>query len=184
MKFRSRLYLPFMLGLGVLAIASVSHFGGPGDGSTGTTDMPAPLPLPRSSVPAVVEETISLTNAAQLKPLYGDVALAVMVGGTAGAAACDRTGKIVNLDTPGEPFLIVREGPSVGAKEKDRLSADAQVYLCDHAEAGAWTGIVYEPGGSLGAGCGVTTPIEKRDPYIGTCRSGWVSSRHIEPVAG
>ncbi len=182
MKFRSRLYLPFMLGLGALTILTVSKLGRPGGGSSGTTEMPAPLP--RSDTPAVVEETISLTNAAQLRPLYGDSTLAVMVGGVTGAEACDRIGKIVNPDPAGAPFLTVHEGPSVGAKEKDRLYADAHVYLCDRAQAGAWTGIVYEAGGSLGAGCGVTTPIEKRDPYVGSCRSGWVSSRYIEPVAG
>ncbi len=180
MKFRARLYLPFMFGLGLLAAGSVWLLGSPGNNGTGTTEAPQPPPLPEQKL-GVVEQTFGLANAAQTR---AGAPQAVKVGGTADLDACASTGKVVHLDPAGDNFLAVRAAPQTSAEETDRLQMGADVYLCDRAGGGAWTGIVYGPGGTLEAGCGVTSPIEKRDAYIGTCRSGWVSSRYIELIAG
>ena len=45
-----------------------------------------------------------------------------------------------------------------------------------------WAGIVYGPRASTG--CNVESPIPRVRAYRGPCRSGWVSSRYVTPIAG
>ena len=108
----------------------------------------------------------------------------VKVGGTDELDACGSAGKVTDLDPQGDNFLAVRAAPNASAQEKDRLNTGATIYMCESVKGGTWIGIVYEPGGSLGAGCGVASPIGDRQDYAGTCRSGWVAGKYIQLVAG
>ncbi|MEM1201544.1 MAG: integron [Pseudomonadota bacterium] len=109
----------------------------------------------------------------------GDVSVAVKVGGEADLDACGGVGEVYRLNPDGDNFLAVRAGPGSAHRMTDKLHSKDLVFMCD--ESGAWIGIVYGPDG---VDCGVGTPIADRQPYAGTCASGWVHSRYIKLIAG
>lgn len=94
--------------------------------------------------------------------------------------ACTPYSQITGLDRRRDNFVSVRAGPGVRARELDRLGPGRLVWTCE--TVGGWTGIVYGPRRSLG--CGVESPVRRARPYRGPCRSGWISSRYITPIAG
>lgn len=75
-------------------------------------------------------------------------------------------------------FLSVRTAPKSGAKELDRLNPGARVEMCESRSG--WWGIVY--GGDSGT-C-VPEIVKKAYRYTGPCRSGWVSSKFVDSIAG
>ncbi len=101
----------------------------------------------------------------------------VMIGGEAEFDACGGVGEIIGLDPNGDNYLSVRALPSSTGKEIDRLPNGSQMYLCDEQQD--WLGIVYPIGD-----CGVMTPVARRQPYSGVCKSGWVSKRYVILIAG
>lgn len=103
----------------------------------------------------------------------------VIVGGSADLDACQTLGQVRGLKAGGDGFLSVRSGPSTRHAELDRLRNGRQVYFC--TRKGYWVGIVYGPRGS---GCSVTSPIARKRAYRGPCKSGWVHSAFLEPLAG
>ena len=107
----------------------------------------------------------------------------VMVGGTAEFDACPSNARVKRLNPKGDNFLSVRSRPSVKGRELAQLKSGQDVWACDETRDGEWTGIVYAP---LGAdiSCGVGTPIARRQPYSGSCQTGWVASRYIDIIAG
>lgn len=94
--------------------------------------------------------------------------------------ACTPYSQITGLDRRGDNFVSVRAGPGARARELDRLGPGRLVWSCE--TVGGWTGIVYGPRRSLG--CGVERTVPRARPYRGPCRSGWISSRYITPIAG
>jgi hypothetical protein len=76
-------------------------------------------------------------------------------------------------------FLAVRGGPGLQFRTIDRLEPDTRVWICE-ARAG-WLGVVY---GTDDKGCGVSSPMPVRRPYVGPCASGWVSERYVRREAG
>lgn len=109
--------------------------------------------------------------------LAGDGTVPVRVGGSNQVNACGTTGTIVGLDPKGENFLAVRAAPHITARETDRLAGGREVFVC--GLQGAWMAVVYGK-----AKCGVNKPIAERGPYKGPCKSGWVSKRFVEVIAG
>ena len=93
---------------------------------------------------------------------------------------CTPYSQVTGLNPRGDNFLSVRAGPSAGTRELDRLRPGQRVWICD--EAPGWVGIVYGPRGSTR--CNVESPVRRVTAYRGACRSGWVSSRYITPIAG
>lgn len=104
----------------------------------------------------------------------------VKVGGEADYDACGSTGKVVGLNSAGDNFLAVRQGPGGKHKMIDKLHSGNHVYMCN--EQGNWIGIVYDS--SKDQDCGVSSPIPKKQSYSGTCNSGWVHKRFITVTAG
>ncbi|MHA7818348.1 MAG: hypothetical protein ACX930_01740 [Erythrobacter sp.] len=96
--------------------------------------------------------------------------------------ACGSFGVITGLNPDGDNFLSVRSAPSTDGEELDRITSDTGVSLCDSAPG--WIGIVYEGAGKEGFGCGVGSPVSSVRTYGGSCRSGWVSERFVEVIAG
>ena len=94
--------------------------------------------------------------------------------------ACTPYSEIRGLNPRGDNFVSVRAGPSVRARELDRLGPGRRVWICE--EVSGWAGIVYGPRGSTG--CNVESPVRRPQPYRGPCRSGWVASRYVTPIAG
>ncbi len=103
-----------------------------------------------------------------------------MVGGEAEYDACGSTGRVVSLNSAGDNFLAVRQGPAGTHKMIDKLHTGNDVYMCD--EQGDWIGIVYSADGDQD--CGVSSPIARKQAYSGSCKSGWVHKRFITVVAG
>ena len=96
--------------------------------------------------------------------------------------ACGSYGVIEGLNPDGDNFLSVRSAPNLDAEELDRLSTGTGVSLCESVDG--WLGIVYEGSGTPGMQCGTGSPVSAVQNYSGPCRSGWVSERFVDLVAG
>lgn len=108
-----------------------------------------------------------------------DGRMAVMVGGSADAAACPVSGKIIGLK--GGSTLSVRAGPATQHARLDRLANGRAVHVCDGTPDEAWLGIVYPR--SAGQDCGVDAPIGEAQAYAGACAVGWVNAGWVQTDA-
>lgn len=104
--------------------------------------------------------------------------------GEAGAAfdACQAAGTPRNIDAAGA--LPVRAAPFDTAASTGSIMGGARFFVCARSIDQRWMGIVFEPGGTLAPGCGVSAPVPRRAVYAGPCASGWVSSAAVRLVAG
>ena len=60
---------------------------------------------------------------------------------------------------------------------KDKIHKNGtKVIMCD--SQGKWIGVVY------GSDCGTSSPIAKKQPYKGSCKSGWVYEKYVILIAG
>ena len=86
---------------------------------------------------------------------------------------------MTGLNAAGDNFLAVRSGPGSKFAMIDKINTGDPVYICD--QHGRWTGIVYTSGDQ---DCGVSSPVARRQPYSGPCKSGWVHQKYIRLLAG
>ncbi len=101
----------------------------------------------------------------------------MILGGDPDLDACGATGVIRGISRRGDGFLAVRSGPGTKYKMIDKFYRNGKkVTMCDWK--GRWVGIVY------GRNCGVGTPISRRKPYEGSCKSGWIFEKYIRMIAG
>lgn len=121
--------------------------------------------------------TLTLSFAV-LTACAGD-AVPVMIGGIAEFDACGGLGEVHGLNPRGDGFLAVRTGPGSKYPMIDRLHNGNQVYFCD--KHGEWIGIVY---GKTVQDCGVSSPLPRRQPYKGSCLSGWAHQNWLVLIAG
>lgn len=98
--------------------------------------------------------------------------------------ACQGAGTTRNLDAGAGGVLAVRAAPFESAATTGRIAADARFFVCARSIDQRWLGVVYEDGGTLSPGCGVSAPVARRVDYAGPCRSGWVASAFVRLVAG
>ena len=117
--------------------------------------------------------------AAAPPPTVADGRMAVMVGGSADAAACPVSGKIIGLK--GGSTLSVRAGPGTQHARLDRLANGRRVHVCDGTPDEAWLGIVYPR--SPGQDCGVDATMGEAMPYSGACAVGWVNAGWVQTGA-
>ena len=94
----------------------------------------------------------------------------------------DACGSIGQLQGVGSDLIVVRSGPGANFSELDKVRAGQFVYMCDGGDE--WTGVVYENGTEMTPECGVTSPVPRRQPYTGPCRSGWVPAKLVTGIAG
>jgi hypothetical protein len=106
----------------------------------------------------------------------------VRVGGYDDLDACLTVSKVAGLNPKGDNFLSLRSSPAASGRELMRLRPGQEVWVCDEAPGG-WTGVLVAPSRD-DLDCGVGSPIAKRQPYRGRCRSGWVASRYLQVIAG
>lgn len=104
---------------------------------------------------------------------------AVTVGGDRSKAACPKSGQIAGLKGGGA--LSVRAAPAAAAGRIDKLGNGKRVFMCDWSSNGAWVGVVYP--GAANVDCDVSRTIDRPQAYSGSCRSGWVSSKYVKPLA-
>jgi hypothetical protein len=96
--------------------------------------------------------------------------------------ACGAAGTTRHLDA--SERLPVRAAPFDASAESGAVPAGARFFICSRSHDQRWLGIVYEDGGTLAPGCGVSRPVASRRGYEGPCRSGWVSSAFVKQIAG
>jgi len=98
--------------------------------------------------------------------------------------ACGSVGQPTGLSSAGDHYLSVRTAPSVKAAEVDRLKPKQTFNLCDSSKDGKWIGIVYAPPLAAEIDCGTGSPVETVRGYVGPCRTGWISTRFVNVIAG
>lgn len=103
----------------------------------------------------------------------------VTVGGDRARPGCPKSGLVAGLKSGGG--LSVRAAPGATSGKVDKLGNGKRVFMCDWSGDGAWVGVVYA--GTPAVDCGVSKTIDRPQPYAGACRSGWVSSKYLKPLA-
>ena len=95
-------------------------------------------------------------------------------------AACNARG--TTRSRSAETMPPVRAAPYEAAHVIDSLPAGATFFICSRSLDQKWFGVVYDTGGTLSDGCGVSRPVPSRRDYSGPCQSGWVSSAFVKLV--
>jgi len=107
----------------------------------------------------------------------------VLVGGNEDLDACTTLIGIVNDNKPNST-IPVYSSPDDNSSIVAHLKSGAQAMLCD-SRGRRWGGVVFGTFDKEGPyECGVTSPMEPRQAYSGKCKSGWVKSSFIQPLAG
>ncbi|MFD2238487.1 integron [Aureimonas populi] len=102
-------------------------------------------------------------------------AVPVRVGGDVDLPACAELGVIGETQSQ-EGRVDVRSGPTGTFQVLERLNVGDIVRVCDRN--GTFVGVIYGEGD-----CGVAEPVARRASYRGSCPSGWVHNRSVEPAA-
>ena len=109
--------------------------------------------------------------------LYADNSMPVMYGGDVDGDACASIGEIRGINKHDDGFVAIRSGAGSKYSMKDKIRKNGtNVIMCD--SHGKWIGIVY------GDDCGTSSPIAKKQPYKGSCKSGWVYEKYVVLIAG
>jgi len=103
--------------------------------------------------------------------------------------ACGGLGQVVRAGARG---LAVRAAPFDEAQETGRMAEGSRAFICTRSLDQKWLGVVIPPAvpaqtAENAAGpedCGVSSPVDRKQPYDGPCESGWVSSAFIRLIAG
>lgn len=74
----------------------------------------------------------------------------------------------------------VHDAPHDGATILAYLPRQILLADCDAAGGGQWVGVVLLNGDE----CLTGTPIAPRQPYYGTCQSGWIRASDLRLIAG
>jgi hypothetical protein len=100
--------------------------------------------------------------------------------------ACQSVGQMRGRST-----LAVRAAPFDSAAQRAEIAGGQYVWICTSSHDQQWFGIVYDDTAPLNEGeargpgeCGVSSPVRTKRAYDGPCKSGWVESNFIIPVAG
>lgn len=117
-----------------------------------------------------------------LLPHLALAARPVEYGGNDDLDACLSLGYVDHLNQGPDGFLAVKDEPKLSAKRIDKVYNGQTVYICAETKDGLWLGIVYTKDEKID--CGTTSPVDKRKPYKGPCKSGWVSKKWIVIEAG
>ncbi|SCW59581.1 hypothetical protein SAMN02927924_01503 [Sphingobium faniae] len=103
--------------------------------------------------------------------------------------ACGAMGQVMRVGAQG---LAVRAAPFDDAGETGRMAEGDRAYICTRSLDQKWLGVVIQPPARTPSGneaaahadCGVAAPVDRKGPYDGPCKSGWVSSTFIRLIGG
>ena len=137
--------------------------------------------LPNSSLAGAAREDVPETR------LESSLARPVTIGED--GPRLDACGAMGQAGRVGAKGLPVRAAPFADAKEMARMSEGGRAWVCTRSLDQKWLGVVLaaEPSSdnaSEPADCGVSEPVDRKQPYDGPCLSGWVSSAGIRLIAG
>ena len=137
--------------------------------------------LPNSSLAGAPREDVPETR------LESTLTRPVMIGEDGQRLdACGAMGQVVRVGAKG---LAVRAAPFAEAKEIARIVEGSRAWVCTRSIDQKWLGVVLAPeppadNETAPADCGVSDPVDRKQPYDGPCLSGWVSSAAIRLIAG
>lgn len=99
--------------------------------------------------------------------------------------ACGSMGQVNRVGIHG---LVLRAAPFSDAKDMGRLGDGQRAYVCTRSIDQKWLGVVVVPPapdvGATPLDCGLSDPVDRKQPYDGPCQSGWVLSAYVRLVAG
>lgn len=98
--------------------------------------------------------------------------------------ACGGLGQVTRTGSAGLP---VRAAPFDDAKASVSLVEGQRAWICTRSLDQKWLGVVVVPapdGDTPAPDCGVSSPVERKQPYDGPCASGWVASAYVRSIAG
>lgn len=135
-------------------------------------------------VGAWTEMMVSISVASSLPAAAAVPAVPVVIGKVGPELdACSSTGQVSGINSKAkEPWLNVRNAPRMDGKILGKLKPGALVTMCDTSSDGQWEAVVYSD--QPDADCGTASPVDRPRAYKGPCKSGWVASRFIVPIAG
>ncbi|MCP1470157.1 hypothetical protein J3E64_001844 [Sphingobium sp. OAS761] len=102
----------------------------------------------------------------------------------------DACGAMGQVTRPGADGLALRAAPFADAEVMARLAEGDRAYVCTRSLDQKWLGVVVRPAPAPDGDaqppvdCGVSSPVDRKQPYGGPCASGWVSSVYIRLIAG
>jgi hypothetical protein len=117
-----------------------------------------------------------------LFPRKGETKIPVSYGGDEEVDACMTFAQVNNLGTGSDAFLAVKDEPNLKADRIDKILSGKRVWICEESKDGKWFGVVYPVDEK--DDCGVTKSVKDRGPYLGPCKSGWISKKYVTVVAG
>src|SRR3546814_7934270 len=87
-------------------------------------------------------------------------------------------GQAARVGAGGAP---VRAAPFSDAREIARMAEGARAWVCTRSLDQKWLGVVLVPeppadNATAPVDCGVSEPVDRKQPYDGPCLSGWVRS--------
>jgi len=100
--------------------------------------------------------------------------------------ACGGMGQVLRTGAGGQPL---RAAPFGDAKVLATLNEGDRAYICTRSLDQKWLGVVLAPplvadNGAQAPDCGVSSPVDCKQPYVGPCVSGWVASAYVRLIAG
>lgn len=100
--------------------------------------------------------------------------------------ACGAMGQAVRVGAGG---AAVRAAPFSDAGEVARMAEGSRAWVCTRSLDQKWLGVVLVPdppadNAAAPVDCGVSGPVDRKQPYDGPCPSGWVSSAAMRLIAG
>lgn len=101
----------------------------------------------------------------------------VMYGDESGEL--DACTSLAHLEIASE--LNVLEAPTNHAPTIDKIDSTISFWICDQSKDGKWLGIIYSRSNQE---CEVSTPVNPRRAYQGSCQSGWISNTGVIIDAG
>ena len=138
--------------------------------------------LPNSSIAGAPREDMPETR------LEAKISRAVTIGEDGPRFdACGALGQAVRVGARG---LAIRAAPFADAQEIGRMAEGARAHICTRSLDQKWLGVVLplsgpeQSDGAAPVDCGVSEPVDRKQPYTGPCLSGWVSSAGIRLIAG
>ncbi|MFZ5694622.1 MAG: hypothetical protein ACOY4N_03135 [Pseudomonadota bacterium] len=100
--------------------------------------------------------------------------------------ACGGMGQVLRTGAGGQPL---RAAPFGDAKVLATLNEGDRAYICTRSLDQKWLGVVLAPPPAAdncaqAPDCGVSSPVDRKQPYDGPCVSGWVASAYVRLIAG
>lgn len=140
--------------------------------------------LPNSSIAGAARENMSESR------MEAPLSRPVVIGEDGPRMdACGAMGMVTRGNLP------LRAAPFDDARTLAALGEGERMHVCTRSLDQRWLGVVLPPRApAQGAAdnaveaapvdCGVTDPVDRKQPYDGPCVSGWVSSARVRLIAG